>query len=280
MKKATIIACTLLAAGAVCCFAAVGMGAVNGSWKEGMSSLRAVRYQEKAADKALNEHMEISHLILDIDNAECVINADSDSCSLTGGKDVTWKLEGDTLTIQQKQRGGWWWRSRSAPITLNIQDVAIAYLDMDIDAGTVDISDLTVTQAVTCNVDAGAANLDNVNTNRLELDVDAGEITYSGRTLGPVKLECDAGAIDLDLQAGSSIGQVAGDIDAGEIEVKVNGTQVIKRDGLGGNTFSAQLPGAVGNELLTFDCDVGSISVDLTAKEQKSDTIDAKAEAS
>ena len=40
MKKATIIALTLFAAGAVCCFAAVGMGTSNGSLKEGLSSLR------------------------------------------------------------------------------------------------------------------------------------------------------------------------------------------------------------------------------------------------
>lgn len=266
MKKSTIVVLFLLIAGVACCIAAACMGIGDITTEDGSIMPRFIQYQEEAVDKAIDNHMQIEHLVLDIDAAECTVQTGSDECSLTGGSDVTWELEGDTLTISQKQKSGWWWKSKPAPITLNIQDVAIAYLDIDVDAGAVAITDLTVTQTVKCNVDAGAAELKNVDTNRLELDVDAGGITYSGRTLGPVKLECDAGGIELDLQNGSTIGQVTGTIDAGEINVLVNGKQMLKRDGFA-ETISAQLPGAIGVNVLTFDCDAGSISVELTAKE-------------
>lgn len=263
MKKATIIAVTLFAAGAVCCFAAVGMGAGNGSLKNSLSSLRSVQYQEKAEDKALEQNMEIEHLVLDIDSAECIVKTGTTN-SLTGGKDVQWERQGDTLKISQKQRNGWWWRSKPANITLTLQDTSLADLDIELDAGTVTVSDLTATDFVRCNVDAGGAEFQNICTGRLELDVDAGGIAFAGQTLGPVELECDAGGIELEL-VNSSIGHVTGDVDAGEIDVQVNGRQALKHNGFG-ETVSADLPGATGTDILTFDCDAGSISVKLTTK--------------
>lgn len=264
MKKATIIALTLFAAGAVCCFAAAGMGASNDSLKSSLSSLRSAQYQEKAADQALDQNMEISHLVLDIDSAECVIQTGGDSCSLTGGKDVQWERQGDTLKISQKQRNGWWWRSKPAKITLTLQDSSLADLDIELDAGSITVNDVTATDFVRCNVDAGGAEFQNVHTGRLELDVDAGGITFAGQTLGPVDLECDAGGIELDLED-SSIGHVTGDVDAGEISVLVNGKQALKHNGFG-DTISADLPGATGTDILTFDCDAGSISVNMRTK--------------
>ena len=94
--------------------------------------------------------------------------------------------------------------------------------------------------------------------------MDAGGIAFAGQTLGPVELECDAGGIELEL-VNSSIGHVTGDVDAGEIDVQVNGRQALKHNGFG-ETVSADLPGATGTDNLTFDCDAGSISVKLTTK--------------
>ena len=54
-------------------------------------------------------------------------------------------------------------------------------------------------------------------------------------------------------------------VDAGEISVLVNGQEALKHNGFG-DTVSADLPGAAGTDMLTFDCDAGSISVKLTTK--------------
>ncbi|MDO4286734.1 MAG: DUF4097 family beta strand repeat-containing protein [Eubacteriales bacterium] len=264
MKKSTICIIILLVVGIACCVAAFSMGIGEVSFDD-ISAPRFLTYREQAIDKELEPHAEINRLILDIDAAECIVRT-GDENSLTAGKDVTWKLEGETLTVSQDKRDGWWWKSKSAPVTLTIRKDGLSDLDIDVDAGAVTVSDLTVTQRITCNVDAGAVEMTDVFAGNLELDVDAGAIAYSGKLVGPAKLECDAGSIDLTLQEGSTIGHVNGSVDAGQIDVTVNGKEAISQDGFS-ETVSANLPGAIGNDLLTFDCDVGSISVDLIAKE-------------
>lgn len=261
MKKSTILVLVLLAAGIACCAVAVGMG-VGELTLGGVSvAPRFLKYQETAVDKGLDAHAEIDRLVLDIDAAECIVQTGSEN-SLTAGSDTAWRLEGETLTIEQNQRSGWWWKSKSAPITLTIREDGLSYLDVDVDAASVTIRDVTATRGITCNVDAGAVDMRNVFAGTLELDVDAGAIDYSGKVVGAANLECDAGAIAMTLQDGSTIGQVSGEVDMGSIEVRVNGEEALTGDGLS-RTMSAQVPGATGDDLLTFDCDVGSIEVDV-----------------
>ena len=264
MKKSTLFALVLLIIGVGCCAVACGMG-VGSSMQNDLHVPRFLQYNETATDKGLDNHMQIERLVLDIDGAECTVNTDCNESSLTGGDSVTWTLENGTLTVKQELPSGWWWKSKAAPVTLNIQDTAISYLDIDVDAGTVSMDDLIVMQALTCTVDAGAAYLDNVDTNRMELDVDAGEIVHSGTTRGPIDLDCDAGSIELTLND-SSIGQVTGKVDLGSVDVSVDGKTAISRDGLS-DTVNAKLPGTQGHDVLTFDCDAGSIEVKLTTED-------------
>lgn len=266
MKKSTILVLVLLTAGIACCAVAVGMGVGEYASDGTFTAPRFLKYQETAVDKGLDPHAEIDRLVLDIDAAECIVQTGSEN-SLTAGSDTTWRLEGETLTIEQEQRSGWWWKSKSAPITLTIREDGLSYLDVDVDAASVTIRDVTATQGVTCSVDAGAVDMRNVFAGTLELDVDAGAIDYSGKVVGSANLECDAGSIAMTLQDGSTIGQVSGDINMGSIDVRVNGKEALNGDGTLSRTVSAQLPGAIGDDLLTFDCDVGSIEVDLNVNQ-------------
>lgn len=265
MKKSTIFVLVLLIAGVACCGIAFGMGVGELTLNGDFVAPRFLQYWETAVDKDLTPHAEIDRLILDIDAAECVVQTGSEN-RLTAGSDTTWRLEGETLTIKQEQRSGWWWKSKSAPITLTIREDGLSYLDLDVDAASVTIRDVTATQGIACNVDAGAVDMKNVFAGTLELDVDAGAIDYSGKVVGSANLECDAGSIAITLQDGSTIGQISGDIDMGSIEARVNGKEALNADGLS-RTVSAQLPGAIGNDLLTFDCDVGSIEIDLNVNQ-------------
>lgn len=264
MKKSTIFAIVLLFSGIICCGVAFGMGVGEFSLD---SAPRFLKYQETAVDKGLDAHAEVDRLILDIDAAECVVQTGNEN-SLTAGADTTWRLEGKTLTIEQEQREGWWWKSNSAPITLTIQDDGLYYLDVDVDAGSVLVNNMTVTQDLTCDLDAGTITLKDVTVGRrLEADVDAGSIDYAGCLYGDAELNCDAGHIHLDLLSGSTIGKVTGNVDVGKIKVYVDGKKVIDRGGFA-ETISTDLPGAMGNKLLTFDCDAGSISVEITQTEE------------
>ena len=260
MKKSTLAALVLLIIGVGCCAVACGMG-VGSSIQNDLHAPRFLQYNETATDKGLDARAEIERLVLDIDGAECVVQTGSEN-KLTAGTDTDWKLENGTLTVKQELPHGWWWKSKAAPVTLTLRKGTLSTLDIDVDAGTVSMDDLIVMQALTCTVDAGAAYLDNVDTNRMELDVDAGEIVYSGAASGPIDLDCDAGSIELTLND-SSIGQVTGKVDLGSVDVSVDGKTAISRDGLS-DTVNAKLPGTQGNDVLTFDCDAGEINVKLT----------------
>ena len=201
MKKSTIFVLVLLVAGIACCGIAFGMGVGKTALDGASAAPRFLKYRETAVDKGLEPHAEIDRLVLDIDAAECVVQTGSEN-SLTAGSGTTWRLEGETLTIEQEQRDGWWWKSKSAPITLTIREDGLSYLDVDVDAGTVEVRDLTATQGITCSVDAGAVDMKNVFAGTLEMDVDAGAIDYSGKVVGPANLECDAGSIAITLQDG------------------------------------------------------------------------------
>ncbi|MDO5784554.1 MAG: hypothetical protein Q4P20_05775, partial [Eubacteriales bacterium] len=203
----------------------------------------------------------VDQLELDIDDADCTIVV-GDHASLSGGDDVTWEIEGNLLKVKQEQRGGWWWKSKSAPITLVLPG-PLSKMDIDVDAGSVLVSKMTVTQDLTCDVDAGTITLKDVTVGRrLEADVDAGSVDYNGHLYGAAKLDCDAGSIHLGLLPDSAIGKVTGNVDAGEVKVYVDGEKVIDRDGYS-ETISADIPGVEGKELATFDCDAGRISIEV-----------------
>ncbi len=272
MKKSTIAALVLLAAGLVCCLAAAGMG-VRTVFLGERSSLHMFRYQEKAENIELPENvytMSANRLVLDIDTAELTIQ-DGDKWSLSGGKDVTCEMEGDTLTIKQKNRSSWWYKPNPAPIVLTIPtDKPFYTVDVDVDAGRVEISDISATGYIKCDVDAGYIRAEDIWTPQIEASVDAGIIEILGGVDGrgaqgtPVKLDCNAGQILLNLYEGSTIGHVSGEVDMGDVKIAVNGENCLTDSGIS-REFACDIPGVSGTDLMTIDCDIGSIEVYIEA---------------
>lgn len=289
MKKGTIIALTLLAAGAVCCLAAVGVGLKNGAFRGGLSSLhQTVNNQtvapttdntvkpatgsaadntsqttnsatDSTAAQTLDQNATISRVELDIDNAEFIVKK-GETNSLAGADNVRYQQRGDTLQISQEHRS---W-DNPPQITLTLKDATLTDLDIELDAGWLTVSDITVTRSMECSVDVGNAQFQNVSAQRLDLDVDTGKIEFAGKTLGPVQLECDSGKIDMNL-TDSTVGRVTGEMDGGRLDVQVNGQQAFENHGRI-NRISQDLSGATGSDTLNVDCDAGNISVKLTTK--------------
>lgn len=261
MKKSTWLVLVLLVAGVVCCAVAFGMG-VGELTLDGVSVAPQIfTRQDKAVDKGMEEHAQVDQLELDIDDAECTVVI-GDQTSLTGGDGVTWEMEGNRLKVKQEQRGGWWWKSDPAPITLVLSG-PLSRVDIDVDAGSVLVSKMSILQDLTCDVDAGSVTLKDVTVGRrLEADVDVGSVDYAGHLYGAAKLDCDAGSIRLQLLEGSSIGNVTGNVDAGEFKVYVDADQVINRGGFA-ETISADIPGIDSNGIATFDCDAGRITIQI-----------------
>lgn len=263
MKRTTKAAVTLLIAGVACCAVWAGLTIQNGGFD--WNRVRALRYQETSEDKNL-VYSGAGPLELDIDAAELTIK-EGDSWSLTAGRSTSWGVSGDTLSIWQSSGDGWWWKSDPAPITLTVpKGSVIASMDIDVDAGSVTVQGITAAQGITCDVDAGSVQMNDMSAGRLKADCDAGEIVFSGQVTGPVELNCDVGRIDAALQEGSTVGRISGNVDAGDLDIRVNGTPCVTGENSFSSTISADIPGALGGELLTIDCNVGSVSIDIVTK--------------
>lgn len=238
MKTITKVTFGLLIVGIACCAGAIGMGV---SFSD-THNLRAVQYRENAHNQNIQIASDIKHLELDIDAVNCTVR-EGENWGLTAGKYTEWEVYGDTLAIQSDLEDGWWYKSKPADITLTIpKGLSLDGVEIDLDAGTVDMA--------------------GIQANSLNANVDAGVLIFTGTVYGPVSLDCDAGSMELHLQKGSTIGRVQGSADIGEVEVLANGQDCINSSGLS-EDFSTYIPNAVGADLLTADCDAGSISIDL-----------------
>lgn len=269
MKKSTIAAFVLLAAGLVCCFVAAGMGVRTALLGAG-SSLRMFQYQEKAEDKQLQVNS-VERLEIDLDSAELTVQ-EGESWQLSGGKSTTWRTEGDKLVIEQENERGWWYKNHSAPVTLTVpSDCPLYSLDIDVDAGSAVVSGIVTTRDITCSVDAGSVTMRDIDTQQLEAEVNAGAIDISacvrgiGASGAPVQLSCDAGEIILKLAEGSCIGRVSGEVDMGDLTISVNGERVLTRDAGISHELSCRIPGTTGDGLMKLDCNIGSIEVSIQA---------------
>ncbi len=264
MTRSTKAALVLLAAGAVCCGVAVGMGA---AWSGNGNSVLFGR-QEQTADKQLVCDG-VSELVLDIDTAEVIVTA-GDSWSLTAGESTSWDVSGGTLTIEQDSETRWWWGRSIAAVELTMPADAVSSIEVTVDAGSVTMRGITAAQSLWCEVDAGEIVMRDMTAGQLDADCDVGQIEFSGVVYGPVTLSCDVGSIEAELQAGSTVGYVDGAADLGSIEVNVNGESVVAPAGMKA-TVTTALPSAAGDDLLTIDCDVGSIVVNLLTQADAAD---------
>lgn len=188
MKKLTKFVLLLLVVGVVCCVTAVSMGV----------TLEPFTYQETAQQQGLSE---FHRLVLDIDIARVIIRrSDAEKRSLTAGKSTVWETSGDTLTIRQEDTKGWILEKKPADIILTLNGGDAESLDLELNGGSVFVSDLHGLQHIKCDINGGTVEITNVLADQVKADVsDAGRLTFTGRTLGPVQLSCENGYIRTEL---------------------------------------------------------------------------------
>lgn len=260
MKTTTKVALGVLAAGVVCCVVAVGLGAKMDGIND--SNFRFLQYKEITSDKQLIQNVDISSISLDIDTAQCTVRT-GDTWSLSAGNSTTWGVSGNKLVVEQHNKSGWWFRSRPGDITLTVPEgTQLTELTADIDAGSAKIYNIQA-QRMSYDVDAGSLQAENIHTAELRASCDAGNIDISGIVAGDAELDCDVGNIDLSLLDGSTIGRVSGDVDLGNVSVRANGETISDRKSGISQQISCAVPNAPGNNLLTINCDVGNVDVQL-----------------
>ena len=265
MKKSTKIALILAVCGVGCCVAAGIMG-VGSVLKQGVQlGISAAESQEPTQQQVLDVQGDKIAVELDLDYSKVTIQA-GDSWHLSCGSDVHSYTEGNTLKIEQeKNRPILKWKEPT-PVVLTVPNEALLSMEIDLDAGSVDMSGISLPGMLQCSVDAGRVHMTDMTVSGgCTLDCDAGQIDFSGIVHGRTDIECDVGEIRMDLQPGSTIGRVQGDADLGTCHILIDGKSYVNQDTLS-ESIAAELPHMPGNDLLTVDCDAGAVTVSLYSK--------------
>ena len=93
-------------------------------------------------------------------------------------------------------------------------DSELARINIDVDAGEVNLEDLNVSKLQVA-ADAGNIQLDNITSTRMEIDADTGNLEIRKSSTDTLNIDVDAGNVEL---YDSTIGTITAEVDAGNIE--------------------------------------------------------------
>lgn len=266
MKKSTKAALVLLVGGIGCCVAAgvMGVGNIISASKDfniaGVTIHSDIAKPQQSKDQMLPNDLQVQQLDLDIASGEVTIQQ-GENWNLTADKSVTWTMEGTTLNIEQDEDWVWDHVTKPAPIVLTVPKDSLFMMECELEAGSITMDGLTISNSLACDVDVGTVTMKNMTVRGImELNCEAGSIDFSGDVQGTVNADCDIGKIKIDFAPNSTIGLVRGNVDLGTCELFVDGKSYFNKKGWM-NSDLLQIPNVTGKDLLSIDCDTGTVIV-------------------
>lgn len=187
--------------------------------------------------------------------------------------DVTSKIDGDTLSIQENKNH--FARINKLKIQLLLPD-GMQFKNVNIDVAAGELKSLyknLEAESATLNVDAGEANINNIQVvNALNAKVGAGSIELKNLQAKDMDLNCSVGQISMK---GKISGNVSGDCGIGEISMKLDGKEDvynydldcgIGKIDLGSDSYSSlgkekHIDNGAKNDM-TLHCGIGKITVE------------------
>lgn len=128
-------------------------------------------------------------------------------------------------------------------------------LDMEAGAGSVKVGELRVEDALSVEVGAGSAVLDNANVKKINVDCGAGQFQMQGTVTEELNVDCGVGKCDIALSGRESDYNYS--IECGIGSVSVNGNKI---GGLGGS-HNCQNTGASGR--INVSCGIGKVRINI-----------------
>lgn len=234
MKKATkiwlIIVVILALLGSVLCISAFAMGlnykdlsgmAEHGlfafdSWFTGfgVTDTQKGGLQEHHIENSSTTHHEgnmvvgnsFEHLIIDMDFGSLTVKStDSQDVYLEtddSDDEKYFELGVTEFGITVSNRNETFWMGADAPkATLYIPEgMYFEYIELDIDAGGCSIQTALDTVQIFIDVDAGAASVNDMYADWIEIDCDAGSVVYDGQAGTGGTVDVDAGSVELQIK--------------------------------------------------------------------------------
>lgn len=191
-------------------------------------------------------------------------------------------IAGDTLGIVQKtlMRTG---RVNGGEICIEVpSNHTFSYIDLELNAGSVDVSGIASSVELDVEIDAGNAEVKNCSGGKLDVSVDAGNVRVQNCTfnteadvstdLGNVSVDAlSANLIKLDLDVGNivalslSASRVQAEVDTGDIALTVDGEKneysLSGGATVGNCNFTPQT--AAGNKSVYAKVSIGNVSVNF-----------------
>lgn len=231
--------------------------------------------------------------ILDIDLNRCTVELKAEDTNvftvefddISGTPDAY--IEGDTLHIRNKKRleiVGFGWVRRSGTVTITVpaqeyenillgldavkcstmEGIRTRALNMDLDASTVEMEDVTVTEKkAVFDVDAGGITMESCTFKGTDMDMDASSLTVNGCTFDDVRIDMDAAAVHIrDTQFNGSL-KAKFDASSGEFENCLLHKASFDIDAGDMDIDSCRLEGD-----LDLEVDAASIDVRINGKEE------------
>lgn len=134
---------------------------------------------------------------------------------------------------------------------INIEYLNAETLNMQLGAGEVSLSDLTVTDSCKINGGAGKITVTAASINDLELDMGVGELNMTAALFGESSLDCGVGEVKLTLLG--KIQDYRLDIDKGIGSATVDGSAVNNEYSFGSGQNELEIDGGIGSIDINFN---------------------------
>lgn len=147
---------------------------------------------EKTFEKVRRIDIEAEALELIIISKD-VMEDTVDVVCIEGSEFLSCRQEGDELQIET--RDGWRTSDGTVEVRLSVPEAHFSEIDIDIDAGSVQIEELASVGSLNLNVDAGEIVIEEFVADEVDLECAAGRIEASGACNRSIDIECGAGEV-------------------------------------------------------------------------------------
>ena len=140
--------------------------------------------------------------------------------------------------------------------TAKLKNTSSSYgrAEIEVGAGKLDVTVLTVENNIDAEVGAGSANIQNLKATTASIECGVGKMSVKGAVEGDISIECGVGNIEMYLDAAES--DYNYDIDCGIGSVYINGS---KRGGFLASSADMAYAGAKGT--IKLECGIGKIEL-------------------
>lgn len=224
--------------------------------------------QQEIEELSINENIQI--IDIEVSSINIIIKEGENFKAETNNKNITYKQVNNKLSISEKNHN-WFTKNNTTDLIIyipsnhlfenvsiengagkiEIENINTQKLDLDLGAGKVDINKLTVLDKTKIEGGAGEIIISNANINNLDLDSGVGRLSLTSQLTGNNEINAGVGEIELNL-----IGN--------EADYKIKVEEGLGTTKLNGNNINDKTYYGTGSNIVDIEGGIGSININYT----------------